>query len=317
VKVGDIAAAVGLKQTSTGDTLCDENAPVILETIIFPAPVMSVAIEPKTRADQERLTEALIKLSDEDPTLKISQDEEVGQTVMSGMGELHLEIVVDRMKREYKVESNIGKPRVAYREAIRAPAKAEGRLVRQTGGHGQYGHVWLEVEPLERGSGVVFEDKVKGGAIPREFISAVEKGVQDALAVGPLSGYPVVDLKVILVDGSYHDVDSSEMAFRIAGSMAAKEAVRKASPVLLEPVMVLEIVSPGEFLGQILAELGSRRATIRGIEGQGEIQVLKARLPLIESFGYATALRSLTQGRASYTLEFDRYEQAPKQLVAS
>ena len=317
VKVGDIAAAVGLKQTSTGDTLCDETAPVILETITFPAPVMSVAIEPKTRADQERLTEALIKLSDEDPTLKISQDEEVGQTVMSGMGELHLEIIVDRMKREYKVESNIGKPRVAYRESIRAPTKAEGRLVRQTGGHGQYGHVWIEIEPLERGSGVVFEDKVRGGRIPREFIPAVEKGVQDALAVGPLSGYPVVDLKVTLVDGSYHDVDSSEMAFRIAGSMAAKEAVRTASPVLLEPVMVLEIVSPGEFLGEILAELGSRRATIKGIEGQGEIQVVKARLPLIESFGYATALRSLTQGRASYTLEFDRYEQAAKQLVPS
>ncbi len=316
VKVGDIAAAVGLKRTSTGDTLCDEDAPIVLETITFPEPVMSVAIEPKTRADQDRLTDALLKLADEDPTLQISQDEEVGQTVMSGMGELHLEIIVDRMRREYKVEANVGQPRVGYREAITRPSKAEGRLVRQTGGHGQYGHVWLEIEPLERGSGLVFEDRIRGGAIPREYISSVEKGVQDALDSGPLSGFPVVDVKVMLVDGSYHEVDSSEMAFRVAGSMAAKEAVRKGNPALLEPVMALEIVSPGEFLGEILSELGRRRATIRGIEGQGEIQVVKARIPLSESFGYATALRSLTQGRASHTLEFDRYEEAVKQPVA-
>ncbi len=316
VKVGDIAAAVGLKRTSTGDTLCDEDAPIVLETITFPEPVMSVAIEPKTRADQDRLTDALLKLADEDPTLQISQDEEVGQTVMSGMGELHLEIIVDRMRREYKVEATVGQPRVGYREAITRPSKAEGRLVRQTGGHGQYGHVWLEIEPLERGSGLVFEDRIRGGAIPREYISSVEKGVQDALDSGPLSGFPVVDVKVMLVDGSYHEVDSSEMAFRVAGSMAAKEAVRKGNPALLEPVMALEIVSPGEFLGEILSELGRRRATIRGIEGQGEIQVVKARIPLSESFGYATALRSLTQGRASHTLEFDRYEEAVKQPVA-
>jgi elongation factor G len=316
VKVGDIAAAVGLKRTSTGDTLCDEDAPIVLETITFPEPVMSVAIEPKTRADQDRLSDALLKLADEDPTLRISQDEEVGQTVMSGMGELHLEIIVDRMRREYKVEANVGQPRVGYREAITRPSKAEGRLVRQTGGHGQYGHVWLEIEPLERGSGLVFEDRIRGGAIPREYISSVEKGVQDALDSGPLSGFPVVDVKVMLVDGSYHDVDSSEMAFRIAGSMAAKEAVRKGNPTLLEPVMALEIVSPGEFLGEILSELGRRRATIRGIEGQGEIQVVKAKIPLSESFGYATALRSLTQGRASHTLEFNRYEEAVKQPVA-
>ena len=316
VKVGDIAAAVGLKRTSTGDTLCDEEAPIVLETITFPEPVMSVAIEPKTRVDQDRLTDALLKLADEDPTLRISQDEEVGQTVMSGMGELHLEIIVDRMRREYKVEANVGQPRVGYREAITRPSKAEGRLVRQTGGHGQYGHVWLEMQPLERGSGVVFEDRIRGGAIPKEYISSVEKGVQDALDSGPLSGFPVVDVKVMLVDGSYHEVDSSEMAFRIAGSMAAKEAVRKGNPTLLEPVMALEIVSPGEFLGEVLSELGRRRATIRGIEGQGEIQIVKARIPLSESFGYATALRSLTQGRASHTLEFDRYEEAVKQPVA-
>ena len=310
VKVGDIVASVGLKRTSTGDTLCDERNPVVLETIIFPDPVMSVAIEPKTRADQDRLADALSKLADEDPTLRINQDDEVGQTVMSGMGELHLEIVVDRMKREYKVEASVGRPRVAYREAVTRPSRAEGRLVRQTGGHGQYGHVWLEVEPMERGSGLVFEDKIRGGAIPREFMPAVEKGVQDAAAVGPISGFPVVDMKVTAVDGSYHEVDSSEMAFRIAASMATKEAMRKARPMLLEPLMALEVVSPGEFLGEILSELGGRHAVIRGIEGSGGIQVVKARVPLSESFGYATALRSITQGRAGYTLEFESYGKA-------
>ena len=310
VKVGDIVASVGLKRTSTGDTLCDERNPVVLETIIFPDPVMSVAIEPKTRADQDRLADALSKLADEDPTLRINQDDEVGQTVMSGMGELHLEIVVDRMKREYKVEASVGRPRVAYREAVTRPSRAEGRLVRQTGGHGQYGHVWLEVEPMERGSGLVFEDKIRGGAIPREFMPAVEKGVQDAAAVGPISGFPVVDMKVTAVDGSYHEVDSSEMAFRIAASMATKEAMRKARPMLLEPLMALEVVSPGEFLGEILSELGGRHGVIRGIEGSGDIQVVKARVPLSESFGYATALRSITQGRAGYTLEFESYGKA-------
>jgi elongation factor G len=310
VKVGDIAAAVGLKRTSTGDTLCDEREPVVLETITFPDPVMSVAIEPKTRADQDRLSDALSKMADEDPTLRISHDDEVGQTVMSGMGELHLEIVVDRMRREYKVEGNVGRPRVAYREAITRPSRAEGRLVRQTGGHGQYGHVWLEIEPLERGAGLVFEEKIRGGAVPREFIPAVEKGVQDAVAVGPISGYPVVDMKVTAVDGSYHEVDSSEMAFRIAASMATKEAMRKGRPMLLEPLMALEVVSPGEFLGEILSELGGRRAVIRGIEGSGGIQVVKARVPLSESFGYATALRSITQGRAGYTMEFECYGKA-------
>ena len=317
VKVGDIAAAVGLKRTSTGDTLCDESAPVVLETITFPEPVMSVAIEAKTRADQDRLADALAKMADEDPTLQVSHDDEVGQTVMSGMGELHLEIVVDRMKREYKVEGNVGRPRVAFREAITRPSRAEGRLVRQTGGHGQYGHVWLEVEPLERGAGLAFEEKIRGGAIPREFIAAVEKGVQDAAAVGPISGFPVVDMKVTAVDGSYHEVDSSEMAFRIAASMATKEAMRKASPVLLEPIMALEVVSPGEFLGEILSELGGRRAVIRGIEGSGDIQVVRARVPLSESFGYATALRSITQGRAGYTLEFESYGKTASKTAAA
>ena len=317
VGVGDIVAAVGIKNTSTGDTICDEAAPIVLETISFPEPVMSVAIESKTRADQDRLVEGLVKLSQEDPTLTIKFDEELGQTIMSGMGELHLEIIVDRMKREYRVEGNVGKPRVAYREAITAHARAEGRLVRQTGGHGQYGHVWLEIEPAERGGGYQFDSKIKAGAIPREFIPAVEKGVQEALSVGPLAGFPVVDLKVTLVDGSYHDVDSSEMAFRIAGSIGAKEAIRKARPVLLEPVMQLQIVTPGEFLGEVLGDLGGRRANIRNIEGQGSTQVVRAQIPLGESFGYAGVLRSLTQGRASYSIEFDSYQQAPSSVVAA
>ena len=316
VGVGDIAAAVGAKNASTGDTLCDENAPIVLETIDFPEPVMSLAIEPKTHADQDRLGDALAKLSDEDPTLRITYDDEVGQTVMSGMGELHLEIIVDRMRREYKVESNAGKPKVAYREALRDTSVGEGSLVRQTGGHGQFARVILEVAPMARGSGFVFEDKVRGGAIPREFITSVEKGVIDALGAGPLAGYPVMDVKVTLKDGAYHDVDSSEMAFRIAGSMAAKAAMSKARPVLLEPVMRLEMVTPGEFLGAVLSDLGRRRANIRNIEGQGDIQSVRAQIPLGESFGYAGALRSLTQGRASYTLEFDRYEEAPELVTA-
>ena len=316
VGVGEIAAAVGVKHASTGDTLCDEKAPIVLETISFPEPVMSVAVEPKTRADQDRLSESLLKLADEDPTFKISYDEEVGQTIMSGMGELHLEIIVDRLKREYKVEGNVGRPKVAYREAIKSPARAEGRFVRQTGGHGQYGHVWLQIEPLERGGGFIFEDQIKGGDIPKEFIPAVEKGVQDALVAGPLAGFPVVDLKAILVDGSYHDVDSSEMAFRIAGSMAVKAAMPRAGLVLLEPIMRLEVVTPGEFLGDVLGDLGRLRANIRSIEGTGDIQVIRARIALGESFGYASALRSLTQGRASFSMEFARYEEAPDSVAA-
>jgi len=317
VHAGEIAAAVGLKATSTGDTICDENAAILLETIVFPDPVVSVAIEPKSRADQEKLVDALSKLADEDPTFKIVYDEETGQTVMSGMGELHLEVLVDRMKREYKVEGNVGKPRVAYREAITVPARAEGRFIRQTGGHGQYGHVWIELEPLEHGAGILFESKISGGKIPQEFIPSVEKGAREALATGPLSGYPFVDLKISLMDGSYHDVDSSKMSFLVAGSMAAKAAVAKAHPVLLEPIMRLEVVTPGDFLGDVLGDLGRRRAEIKGIEGQRDIQDVRALIPLGESFGYATALRSLTQGRASHTMEFYRYDKVPQSVAAA
>ena len=316
VRVGDIAAVVGARQTSTGDTLCDQDAPVSLETITFPEPVISMAIEPSTRAEQDRLVDALNKLSDEDPTLEVVYDDEVGQTVISGMGELHLDIIVDRMKREYKVVANVGRPRVAYRETVTRRGRGEGRLVRQTGGHGQFAHVILEVAPLERGSGVEFEDKIRGGSIPREYIPAVEKGIQDALGVGPLSGYPVVDVNVTLVDGRYHEVDSSEMAFRIAGSMAAKSAIDKAGPLRLEPVMKLEIATPGEFLGDVLGDLGRRRAPIKSIEGQGDIQSVRARIPLAESFGYASTLRSLTQGRATYSMEFESYEEAAEADVA-
>ena len=314
---GQIVAAVGLKDTSTGDTICDQNAPIILETITFPEPVISVAVEPKSRADQDKLIDALAKLSDEDPTFKIHNDEETGQTIMSGMGELHLEILVDRMKREFKVEGNVGKPKVAYREAITAFARAEGRFVRQSGGHGQYGHVWLEVEPLERGTGVQFESKIVGGTIPREFVSSVETGARKALTTGPISGYPIVDAKVTLVDGSYHEVDSSNMSFEIAGSIAAKSVVLRAKPILLEPIMRLEIVTPGEFLGEVLGDLGRRRANIKSIEGEADIQAVKAQIPLGESFGYASAIRSLTQGRASYTMEFDSYERAPEGAIAT
>ena len=317
VGVGDIAAVVGAKQASTGDTLCDQNAPVVLETIVFPEPVMSIAVEPKTRADHDKLTDVLHKLAYEDPTLKVEYDDETGQTIMSGMGELHLDILMDRMKREFKVETNAGRPRVSYREAITAHARAEGRFVRQTGGHGQFGHVWLEIEPLEDRSGFEFVDNIKGGAIPREFISSVQKGVEDAMGVGPLAGYPVLGVKVTLQDGSYHEVDSSEMAFRIAGSMATKSAIRRAKPVLLEPVMRVEVVTPGEFLGEVLGDLGRRRANIRNIEGRGGIQVITASIPLGESFGYASTLRSLSQGRASHSMEFEKYDEAPPSVVAT
>ena len=317
VHAGQIAAAVGLKQTSTGDTICDEKTPIVLETITFPEPVISTAIEPKARPDQDKLVDALSKLAQEDPTFKVVYDEETGQTVISGMGELHLEVMVESMRRQYKVEANVGKPRVAYREAITVPVRAEGRFIRQTGGHGQYGHVWIEVEPLERGSGIVFESKIRGGAIPQEFISSVESGAREALTSGPISGYPMLDVKVSLVDGSYHDVDSSKISFQIAGSMAVKDAVRRASPVLLEPVMRLEVVTSGEFLGEVLGDLGRRRANIRNIEGQRDIQVVAANIPLGESFGYASVLRSLTQGRASYTMEFYRYEKAPGSVTAA
>ena len=317
VVAGDIAAAVGLKGASTGDTICDEKDAILLETITFPEPVVSVAIEPKAKADRDKLDEAIAKLADEDPTFKTVYDDETGQTIISGMGELHLDILTDRMRREYKVEGNVGKPRVAFRETIGRKARVEGRLVRQTGGHGQYGHVWIEMEPLERGTGILFESAIKGGTIPQEFIRPIEDGVRQALNTGPLSGYPVVDVKVTLVDGSYHEVDSSGMAFQIAGSMAAKAAVNKAGAILLEPIMRLEIVVPGAFLGDVLGDLGRRRANIRNIEGLRDVQSIRALVPLGESFGYADSLRSLTQGRASYTMEFGSYEVAPASILAA
>ena len=312
ISSGDIAAAVGLKETFTGDTLCDANAPILLEVIHFPEPVISVAVEPKIKGDQDKLTDALLKLAGEDPTFHVKYDRETGQTVIAGMGELHLEVLIDRMKREFGVVANVGKPRVSYRETISRPARAEGRFIRQTGGHGQYGHVWLEVEPLERKGGIVFENRVTAGAIPREYISSVEFGVREALENGLLGAYPVVDIKIALVDGSYHPVDSSEIAFRIAGSMAVKEALRRGVPVLLEPIMELEVVTPGEFLGEVLDDQSRRRAQIRALEGQGDIQVVRAHAPMAQMFGFATTLRSSTQGRATHSMQFSHYEAAPQ-----
>jgi len=315
VEAGDIAAAVGLKYTLTGDTLCDPSNPVVLEAMEFPEPVISVAIEPRTRADQDRLGMALARLAQEDPSFKVKVDEETGETIISGMGELHLEIIVDRLLREFGVEANVGRPQVAYRETIRRRAKAEGRYVKQTGGRGQYGVVFLELEPLESGSGFVFEDKIVGGAIPKEYIPAVEKGVRDAAETGVLSGYPMVDLKVILYDGSYHEVDSSEMAFKIAASMAFKEAVQRAQPVLLEPMMRVEVVVPEEYMGEVIGDLNSRRGRIQGIDERRNAKVITALVPLAEMFGYATTLRSLTQGRGTYTMQFSHYEEVPSNVV--
>ena len=312
VSAGNIAAAVGLKNTFTGDTICIENMPVVLESIRFPEPVVSVAIEPKTKIDQEKLIDSLIKLSEEDPTFRIKVDDETGQTIMSGMGELHLEVLVERLRREFQVGANIGRPKVSYRETITRPARAEGRFVRQTGGHGQYGHVWLEVSPLERNQGVKFENRIVGAAIPREYIPAVEKGVIEALETGVMAGFPTIDLKVSLVDGSFHPVDSSEMAFKMAGSIGVKEAIRRAGPVLLEPVMEIEVVTPGDFLGEVLSDLGGRRSRIRTLEGQETVQTVRTYVPLAETFGYVTSLRSLTQGRASQSMEFDHYEEVPQ-----
>ena len=315
LQAGDIAATVGLKNTFTGDTLTAENSQVLLEAIRFPQPVISMAIEPRSKADQDRLTDALIKLAEEDPTFIMRFDQETGQTIISGMGELHLEVLVERLKREFSVQANIGKPRVSYREAITSAVRAEGRFVRQSGGRGQYGHVWLEVEPLERGVGFVFEDKIVGGTIPREYISAVRQGVRDTLENGVVGGYPVIDVKATLVDGSYHEVDSSEMAFRIAGGMGMREALRRAGSALLEPIMSVEVVTPGDFLGEILSDLSSRRSQINNMEGQGDTQMVSAYTPLAEMFGYATDLRSITQGRASYTMEFDHYQRVPDNIV--
>ncbi len=314
VRAGDIAAAVGLKNTLTGDTLCDEHAPVVLESMEFPEPVISVAIEPKTKADQEKLSQALSKLAQEDPSFRITVDEETGQTIISGMGELHLEIIVDRLLREFKVGANVGKPQVAYRETIKAVSRGEGKFIKQTGGRGQYGHVVIEIEPAETGKGLEFVNKIVGGVIPKEYIPPVEKGIREAMDSGILAGYPVVDVKATLYDGSYHEVDSSELAFKIAGSMAFREASKKAQPVLLEPIMSVEVVTPEEYMGDVMGDLNSRRGKIQMMDRRGKAQVIKALVPLSEMFGYATDLRSKTQGRATYTMQFSHYEEVPKAI---
>jgi elongation factor G len=315
VSAGDIAAVVGLKDTRTGDTLCDPNKPIVLESMDFPTPVIAVAIEPKTKADEEKLGLSLARLALEDPTFKVNVDPETNQTLIHGMGELHLEIIVDRLLREFKVEANVGKPQVAYRETVRQKAEAQGRFVRQTGGRGQYGDVWFDLEPAEAGSGVVFENKLKGPAIPREYVPAVEKGVREAAETGVLAGYPVVDIKVALTDGSYHEVDSSEMAFKIAASMGFKEGCRKAKPVLLEPVMDVEVVCPSEYQGAVVGDLNSRRGKIIAMEARAGAQVIRANVPLGQMFGYATDVRSMTQGRATYTMQFARYEEVPRPIA--
>ncbi|MDD5627144.1 MAG: elongation factor G [Patescibacteria group bacterium] len=312
---GEIAAAVGLKETTTGDTLCDSDHPIVLEKITFPEPVISIAIEPKTKADQEKMGLSLHTLSEEDPTFRVRSDEETGQTIISGMGELHLDIIVDRMKREFNVAANVGKPQVAYRETIRKKAEAEGKYIRQSGGRGQYGHVWLRVEPLPSGKGFEFVNAIKGGVIPQEFIPAVGKGVKEALGNGVLAGYPAVDLSVTLYDGSFHEVDSSEAAFHIAGSIAVQEAVRRADVHLLEPIMKIEVVTPEKFMGDVIGDLNSRRAHIAEMSDRGQAKVIDALVPLAEMFGYATILRSLTQGRANYTMEFDHYAEVPRHVA--
>ena len=315
VCAGDIAAAVGLRSAKTGDTLCDEAHPILLESIDFPEPVIAIAIEPKSRDDQEKLATSLQKLAKEDPSFRVNVDQETGQTLISGMGELHLEVIVDRLLREFKVDANVGKPQVAYKETIRRAVEQEGRFVRQSGGRGQFGHVFLRLEPQPTGSGFEFVSGIKGGVIPQEYVPAVENGVVQAMSNGGLVGYPVVDVKVTLLDGSYHDVDSSEMAFTIAGSMAFKEGLRKASPVLLEPVMDVEVVVPEEFMGDVIGDISSRRGKVLGMTSKGNAQVIEARVPLSRMFGYATDLRSRTQGRATYTMQFSRYEEVPEGVM--
>ena len=314
VYTGDIAAAVGLKDTTTGDTLCDDKNPIILESMVFPEPVIQVAVEPKTKADQEKMGVALARLAEEDPTFRMNTDQETGQTLISGMGELHLEIIVDRMLREFKVECNVGKPQVAYRETIRKTVKSEGKFVRQSGGRGQYGHCWLELIPQEPAQGFTFENKVVGGAIPKEYINPIEAGIKEAMENGVLAGYPMVDIKVVVYDGSYHDVDSSEMAFKIAGSMGFKAGAAKASPVLLEPYMKVEVVVPEEYMGDVIGDLNSRRGRIEGMEARSGAQSIRAFVPLAEMFGYATDLRSRTQGRGNYSMEFSHYDEVPKNI---
>jgi elongation factor G len=315
VHAGGIVAAVGLKNTFTGDTLCDRAHPIVLEAIRFPEPVLSVAIEPKTKDDQDRMGETLTRLAEEDPTFRTRYDQDTGQTIISGMGELHLEVIVDRMLREFRVDANVGKPEVAYKETITRANRAEGRFVRQSGGRGQYGHVWLEVEPRERGAGFEFVDKTVGSVIPREFIPAVQAGVKEAMENGPIASYPVIDVKVALVDGSYHEVDSSELSFRMAGSIGMRRALEQGDPVLLEPIMKIEVLTPEDFFGDILADINGRRGHVTGIDSRGGLQVVRALVPLAETFGYATELRSLSQGRASHNMEFDHYEEVPPPIV--
>jgi len=315
VRAGDIAAAVGLKSTTTGDTICDADMPIILERMEFPEPVISVAIEPKTKVDQEKMGVALGRLAAEDPSFRVRTDEETGQTIISGMGELHLEILVDRMRREFGVEANVGKPQVAYRETIRAATKSEGKFVRQSGGRGQYGHCWLEIEPLEAGSGFEFVDKISGGSIPREYIPAVGKGCEEAMANGVLAGYPMVDIRATVVDGSYHDVDSNEMAFKVAGSMGFRAGCREAKPVILEPMMEVEVVTPEDYMGDIVGDLNRRRGRVLGMEDRSNAKVIDAEVPLSEMFGYSTSVRSMSQGRATYTMQFKHYEEVPKNIA--
>ncbi|BBH23994.1 elongation factor G [Paenibacillus baekrokdamisoli] len=311
---GDIAAAVGLKDTITGDTLCDEKAPVILESMNFPDPVISVAIEPKTKADQDKLGIAISKLAEEDPTFRAHTDEETNQTIISGMGELHLEVLVDRMRREFKVETNVGKPQVAYRETFRTPAKVEGKFVRQSGGRGQFGHCWVEFSPQEAGTGFIFENKTVGGSIPREFIAPIQAGIEESMKNGVIAGFPLVDIKAVVVDGSYHDVDSSEMAFKIAGSMALKAAKEKCNPVLLEPIMKVEVTVPEEYMGDVMGMLNSRRGRIEGMDSRAGAQIIRAKVPLSEMFGYSTTLRSGTQGRGTFSMELSHYDEVPKSI---
>jgi len=316
ILAGDIAACIGLKEVTTGETLCDQNKPIILVRMVFPEPVIHVAVEPKTKADQEKMGIALGRLAQEDPSFRVRTDEESGQTIISGMGELHLEILVDRMKREFNVEANVGAPQVAYREAIRKPIEIEGKYAKQTGGRGQYGHVWLKMEPNEAGKGFEFVDAIKGGTVPREFIPAVEKGLRETLPSGVLAGFPVVDVKVTLFDGSYHDVDSNENAFKMAASMAFKDGMRKANPVLLEPMMSVEVETPEDYTGTVMGDLSSRRGMVQGMDDMaGGGKSVKAEVPLSEMFGYSTSLRSATQGRATYTMEFKHYAEAPKNVA--
>ena len=314
VHAGDIAAAVGLKDTTTGDTLCDEKDLVILESMVFPEPVIQLSVEPKSKADQDKMTTALQKLQEEDPTFRAHTDEETGQIIIAGMGELHLDILVDRMRREFNVEANVGAPQVSYRETFREPARVEGKFARQSGGRGQYGHVWIEFEPNEEGKGFEFVNGIVGGVVPREYVPAVQAGLEDALQRGVLAGYPLVDVKAKLVDGSYHDVDSSEMAFKIAASLALKNAASKCNPAILEPVMKVEVTIPEEYMGDIMGQVTARRGRVEGMEARGNAQIVKAMVPLSEMFGYATSLRSSTQGRGVFSMHFDHYEQVPKSI---